>query len=76
MCLGIPGKVIEIDGDSGYVEFGAVKRKVNLKLLAEVNVGDYVLVHTGFAIEKIDREEAEKTLKLFQDISISFDEIR
>ncbi len=67
MCLGIPMQVVEIDGDIGYVESGGVKRKVGLMLLEDVKVGDWVIVHAGFAIEKIDPEEAIGTLELIRE---------
>lgn len=64
MCLAVPMKVIEIDGEFGDAELGGVKRKVNLQLLPETKIGDYVIVHAGFAIQKLDREDAEETLRL------------
>jgi len=71
MCLAIPSKVIQIDNVSktAIVETFGVKRKVSTMLLNEpLNVGDYVLVHVGFAMEKIDPEEAKKTLDLFREL--------
>ena len=67
MCLAIPGKVVERNGDHGKIDFGGVYRQVNLSLV-NVKVGDYVIVHAGFAISKINRKEAEKTLKLAKEI--------
>ncbi len=67
MCLGIPMQIVEIDGDVGYVESGGVKRKVGLMLLDDVRVGDWVIVHAGFAIEKIKPEEALETLRLIAE---------
>jgi hydrogenase expression/formation protein HypC len=67
MCLAIPGKVVERDKDYGRVDFGGVYRQVNFSLV-NVKVGDYVIVHAGFAISKINRKEAEKTLKLVREI--------
>ena len=67
MCLGIPMQVVEIDGDIGYVESGGVKRRVGLMLLEDVKVGDWVIVHAGFAIEKIDPDEAMDTLELIRE---------
>lgn len=75
MCLAIPGKLVNIDGNKGYVEFGTIKRNVDLRLLEEVNVGDFVIVHAGFAIEKINEEEAQKTLKLYNDLATPFEEM-
>lgn len=68
MCLSIPGRVISIDGDSAEVDFMGVKKDVGTMLLEDVKVGDYVLVHSGFAIEKISAEEAEETIKLWEEI--------
>lgn len=68
MCLACPCKVSEIDGKEAMVDLSGVKRKIRLDTLAEpVEVGDYVLVHTGFAIRKIPPGEAKKTLKLFDE---------
>ncbi len=62
-------KVTEIDDNSmGKVEAGGVYYAVNFTLMADVKVGDYVIVHAGFAIERLDEEEAGKTLELFQDL--------
>lgn len=68
MCLGIPVKVLEIEGTTGIVEFGGVKRAVDLRILENVNVGDYVILHAGFAIQKLDEKEAEETLRLLQEL--------
>jgi len=68
MCLGIPGKVINIVAERGEVLFGTVKRTIDLRLVDDVKVGEYVLVHAGFAISKLDPEEARKTLELIAEI--------
>ena len=68
MCLGIPMKIVKIDGLEGMVEAGGLKRKANLTFLKEPKVGEYVLLHAGFAIEKVKTEEARKTLKLLRDL--------
>jgi len=68
MCLAIPSRVMEIDGQEGLVEFGGVTKKVNLTLLGQVSVGDYVLVHAGYAIERIREEEAAETLDVIRQI--------
>lgn len=68
MCLAIPAKVIEVSGKVGKVDFGGgVERDVNL-MLVNAKVGDYVIVHAGCAIEILDKEEALKTLEIFQEI--------
>ena len=70
MCLGIPGRVEKIDGASAKVRFGELIRNTSLDLLSEeVSVGDYVIVHAGFALERIDEEEAQKTLQMLKEIS-------
>lgn len=70
MCLSIPSKVIEIDADNyATVDTMGVKRKVTLDLIAEeVKVGDYVLIHVGFALNKISTEEALESLKAYEEI--------
>jgi hydrogenase expression/formation protein HypC len=67
MCLSIPAKVIEIKGQMAKVEVGGVNYEASLQMLTDVKEGDYVLLHTGFAIEKIDEEEAKATLQVFED---------
>ena len=78
MCLAIPGKVLalEQDGESrlAQVEFGGITRKVSLDLVPEAGVGDYVIVHVGFAISKVDEEEAHRTLELLEQMSALQDE--
>ena len=70
MCLAIPAKVISLS-ESGMasVEIGGVKKDVSVSLIEDVSVGDYVIVHTGFALSKLDPEEAEKTLELFAEMA-------
>lgn len=65
MCLAIPAEVVTIEGDNAQVSLGGVKKEVSLALVDGVSVGDYVLVHVGYAINTISPEEAEKTLQLF-----------
>ncbi|MFA6097036.1 MAG: HypC/HybG/HupF family hydrogenase formation chaperone [Candidatus Paceibacterota bacterium] len=67
MCLAIPGKIIKIDKKTNVasVDFGGIKRDVNISLV-EIKKGDYVIVHAGYAIQKIDNKEAKETLKLFE----------
>jgi hydrogenase expression/formation protein HypC len=67
MCLAVPARVIEVDGDLAKVDFGGVVREVNISLV-DVKVGDYVLVHAGYAIQVIDEREAEETLALWREI--------
>lgn len=68
MCLAIPARVVSIEGKTATVDFGGVTRSVSIMLLEEIESGDYVIVHTGYAIQKLDREEAEKTLELWREV--------
>ncbi|MHA1894723.1 MAG: HypC/HybG/HupF family hydrogenase formation chaperone, partial [Candidatus Helarchaeota archaeon] len=67
MCLAIPAKVLEIDGDTAKVDFGGIQKKIIITLLDSVNVGEYVIVHAGYAIEVQSAEIAEETLKMMND---------
>jgi len=68
MCLAVPAKVLEVKGDLAKVDFGqGIVREVNV-MLVEAKVGEYVLVHAGYAIQVIDREAAEETLRLWDEI--------
>jgi hydrogenase expression/formation protein HypC len=69
MCLGVPAKVMERNGDAAVVELGGVRREISLMLLDDVSVGEWVIVHAGFAIGKLSEEEAEQTLSLFREIA-------
>ena len=67
MCLALPAKVLQLDGpDSCTVDLGGVRQKVNLGLLDDVKVGDFVIIHVGYALTKMDPIEAEKTLALLR----------
>jgi len=69
MCLGVPGKVLSIDGLDAVVDFFGVRKELRLDLVNEpVQVGDYVLNHVGFAIQRIPPEEVQETLALFDEI--------
>jgi hydrogenase expression/formation protein HypC len=71
MCLAIPGKIIEIvdvENQIAKVEVGGVKRNINVGMLDDTKVGDYVLIHVGFAMSKIDEKEAEETLRLLMEL--------
>lgn len=74
MCLGIPGRIIDRSDDAGLavgtVDFGGVRREVCLAYVAdEVDVGDYVVVHVGFAISRVDEEEARRTFAVLREMS-------
>ena len=79
MCLAIPGKVEEITNDGGLrigrVNFGGVVKKVCLDYVPEVEVGDYTIVHVGFALSKIDEETAEQTLADFRALGVLDEEL-
>lgn len=69
MCLAVPAEVIEIlDGDQARVSLGGVVKEVSLALLDGIAVGDYVIVHVGFALSRLDAEEARRTLNLFAEL--------
>lgn len=69
MCLAIPAKLIKKNGNKGKVEVGGARVEVGLDLVEDVNVGDYLIVHAGFALEKLDEEEARKRLELFEELA-------
>ncbi len=69
MCLGIPGKVVEIEKNVAKVDVGGVLRDISLDLCPDVSAGEYVLIHTGFAIQKVDEEEAKETLDLLRQMA-------
>ncbi len=71
MCLGVPGKVIEIEKNVAKVDVGGLLREVSLDLCPDVSVGEYVLIHAGFAIQKVDEEEAKETLELLSQLAES-----
>ena len=69
MCLAIPALVVELrDNDNALVELAGVRKEISLALVEGVAVGDYVIVHVGYALNKLDPEEAEKTLALFAEM--------
>ena len=68
MCLAIPMRLVKIEGNKGIVELSGVKKEISLDLLKEVEVGDYLIIHAGFAIEKLNEEEAKKTLSVWEEI--------
>ncbi len=74
MCLAIPARLAEIDGDNGIVDMGGVRKQISLALVDDVAVGDYVIVHVGFALNKLDADEAERTLALFAEMGAAASE--
>lgn len=69
MCLGIPAKIIEIKGTTAKVDVAGTKKDASIKLLEGARVGDYVILHAGFAIEKVDEDKAMETLSLIKEIT-------
>ena len=80
MCLAIPGKVLEIERSAqpvmGNVSFGGIHKRVCLEWVPEVKVGDYVIVHVGFALSTMNEQEALQTLKIFEELDGALDELR
>jgi len=79
MCLGIPGKVVEIWEEAGTrmatVDFGGTTKSVCLAYLPDMQIGEYTIVHAGFAITRLDEESANETLKMFDELGILDDEL-
>lgn len=72
MCLALPVKVIElVANDMAIVDLGGVRKEISLALLDAVNIGDYVILHVGYALSVLDPDEAEKTLALFSELNQS-----
>jgi len=75
MCLAIPGKILEVrelpDSRWGRVEFGGIAREAQLDFVPEANVGDYVIVHAGFAISRVDEAEATRTYELLEKMGLA-----
>jgi len=74
MCLAVPGKVLEVEERDGSrvarVEFGGITRLVQLDLVPEAQVGDYVVTHVGFAISRLDAEEADRTFRILEAMGL------
>lgn len=69
MCLAIPAKIIELhDNESAVVDIGGVHKEVNIFLLPDLKLSDYVIVHVGYALSRVDEDEAAKTLQLFAEM--------
>ncbi|MCL1593276.1 MAG: HypC/HybG/HupF family hydrogenase formation chaperone [Actinomycetia bacterium] len=79
MCLGIPGKVIEITGEdfvrTGKVDFDGIVKEVSLAYVPDVGIGDYVIVHVGFAITQLDEASAHETLALLRQLDVVREEL-
>ncbi len=76
MCLSIPSRVISINGNKAIVSVGGTEYEASLQLVEDIKVNDYVLLHTGFAIQKISEEEARETFKLLLELSEIDEKIR
>ena len=76
MCLAIPAKIVSLEADAmAVVSFEGVKKRISLALVDDAAVGDYVLIHVGFALHKVSPEDAERTLALMAEAGILSDEI-
>ena len=72
MCLAIPARVVELlDGDNARIDLGGVLKEISLALVEDVAEGDYVIVHVGYALSKLDTDEAEHTLALFAEAGLA-----
>ena len=69
MCLAVPSKIIKLEGHMGIIDVDGVRREVSLLLIEDAEVGDYVLVHAGFALNKIDESEAMESLKILREVA-------
>ena len=80
MCLAVPGKIVSIDGDqplerTGRIDFGGIVKEASLAYVPEAQVGDYVIVHVGFALSRVDEAEAQKVFEYLREME-SFDELK
>ncbi len=73
MCLAVPGKIVRINGEIGDIDFGGVIRQANVSMV-EASVGDWAVIHAGFAIEIMDEEAAQETIKLWNEV-LDHDEV-
>ena len=72
MCLALPARVVELLPESeGLIDIGGVRKRISLELVADVQPGDYVIVHVGYALQKLDPDEAARTLALFAEAGLS-----
>ncbi|MFV2041103.1 MAG: HypC/HybG/HupF family hydrogenase formation chaperone [Candidatus Hydrothermarchaeales archaeon] len=68
MCLAIPGEIVELDGEHATVDFGGTRSRVNTTFIPDLKEGDYVIVHVGYAIQKMTRDEADESLRLINEV--------
>jgi hydrogenase expression/formation protein HypC len=76
MCLSVPSRVISINGNKAIVSVGGTEYEASLQLVEDIKVGDYVLLHTGFAIQKISEEDARETFRLLRELGEIDEKIR
>ncbi|MFO1196754.1 MAG: HypC/HybG/HupF family hydrogenase formation chaperone [Burkholderiaceae bacterium] len=70
MCLAVPARVVELlDGDDATIDVAGVRKRISLALVDGVQAGDYVIVHVGYALQRLDADEAQRTLDLFREVS-------
>jgi hydrogenase expression/formation protein HypC len=69
MCLAIPMKVISTKGNTAIVDLDGVRRQIDISLVSKVKIGDYVIVHAGFAIQKLKKKDAEETIALLKEVN-------
>ena len=69
MCLAVPMKLVKIENDRGIVELGGIKREISLGVIEKPRIGDYLIVHAGFAIQKLDEKEAKKNLEVLKELN-------
>jgi hydrogenase expression/formation protein HypC len=70
VCLAVPTRILEVEGQEAEAEIGGVRRRISVALTPEVRPGEYVLVHAGFAISVLDEEEARESLELFKELGL------
>jgi hydrogenase expression/formation protein HypC len=72
MCLALPARVLELlPASEGLIDIGGVRKRISLELVTDVQPGDYVIVHVGYALQKLDPDEAARTLELFAEAGLS-----
>lgn len=74
MCLAVPGKIIALDGTNAVIDIMGAQRTVAVDLIRDIQVGDYLMVHAGYAIGKVDVEEAERSLELLRELGMLMSE--
>lgn len=69
MCYAIPAKILQLSGESALVDYGGIRKSINVSLLDHVNIGEFVLIHAGFAIQKVDKNIAQQSLKAWEGLN-------